>query len=115
MLKIERQMLAAIKSGKNWKSRNTEVRHNECPMTWQTHVYLHGSLIAKLSPAGKWEISLAGWNTVTTRSRLSAIVREFSRLGPNGLGVGTKQGDATLYDHRGATPIDSNGWHKVEC
>jgi hypothetical protein len=115
MRKIEQQMLAAIKSGKNWKSRNTEVRHNECPMTWQTHVYLHGNLIAKLSPAGKWEISLAGWNTATTRSRLTAIIREFSRVGTQGLGVSTNKRQPYLHDVRGKVAIDSTGWHKVYC
>ena len=117
MRKIEQQMLAAIKSGKNWKSRNTEVRHDPVIGGAEPEVYLHGHLIAKRYGIHRprWEITLAGWNTATTRSRLSAIVREFSRVGTQGLGVSTNKGQPYLHDVRGKVTVDSTGWHKVYC
>lgn len=62
---------------------------------------------------GRWEVTLAGWNTVTTRSRLSAIVRHVSRLGPDGLGVSSRKGQPYLHDYAGKRPIDCWGWHLV--
>ena len=43
MRKIEQQMLAAIKAGRNWESGNTRVEKDGPFML----VYLHGNLIAK--------------------------------------------------------------------
>ncbi|UFK09579.1 hypothetical protein [Xanthomonas phage DES1] len=110
MRKIEQQMIKAIKKGKDWTSGNTKVIN----MGNITNVYLHGHMIAIAHPNhGTLEISLAGWNTVTTRSRLSALIREFAALGPDGLGVSTKQGQPRLHDAMGMRNIDSTGWHEV--
>ena len=71
MRKIERQMVAAIKAGKDWKLDNTEV----IACSNVTDVFLHGNLIARV---GETFIELfdGGWQTVTTKSRLNAILRE---------------------------------------
>lgn len=73
MRKIEKDMIAAIKSNRNWKCKNTEVFASDSG----PQVYLHGHLIAKFQRDNSVIMSLCGWNTVTTRSRLNAICREF--------------------------------------
>ena len=91
MRQIEEQMVAAIKARKNFKSGNTEVTmtRNEYLGTCTAMVYLHDNLIAK--------ITLAGWNTNTTRSRLNAF------------GVGVSQCNWAPY-HNGKD-ISSTDWY----
>ena len=68
---IERQMNAAITAGKDWKSANTEV----VACSNVSDVFLHGNLIARIGET--WiELFDGGWQTVTTKSRLNAILRE---------------------------------------
>ena len=73
MRKIEARMIAAVLTGGNMRSGNTEVD------TWTsrdgarvTTVYLHGNRIAQNAGSG-WRFRLGGWNTPTTRSRLNAL------------------------------------------
>ena len=78
MRQIEKQMVAAIKARKNFKSGNTEVTmtRNEYLGTCTAMVYLHDNLIAKISFRPEnvvAQFTLAGWNTNTTRSRLNAL------------------------------------------
>jgi hypothetical protein len=72
MRKIERQMVAAIKAGKDFKLDNTEV----VACSNVVDVFLHGNLIARV---GETFIELfdGGWQTVTTKSRLNAIIGNF--------------------------------------
>ena len=72
MRKIERQMVAAIKAGKDFKLDNTEV----VSCSHVSDVFLHGNLIARV---GETFIELfdGGWQTVTTKSRLNAIIGNF--------------------------------------
>ena len=71
MRKIERQMVAAIKAGKDFKLANTEV----VACTNVTDVFLHGNLIARIGET--WiELFDGGWQSVTTKSRLNAILSE---------------------------------------
>lgn len=69
MRQIEKNMLEAIKEGRSWRENNTEV------LVVGNHVavYLYGNLIATADPGNGWKFSLSGWNTPTTRSRLSAL------------------------------------------
>jgi hypothetical protein len=123
MRKIEREMLSAILAGKDWQHGNTCVSHDPVVGGEECEVRLHGHLIAKRYLNGQWEISLAGWNTVTTRSRLSTLIRglaetrtywkHFSAVYPDGLGVSSRKGIVRLHDARGFTTIDSTGWHRV--
>lgn len=83
MRKIEQRMVEAIKTGKTFSLHNTRV--TALDYNAMSRVYLHDNLIAKLSWAkrgtllkSRWELiktecTLAGWGTVTTRSRLNAI------------------------------------------
>ena len=69
MRQIEKNMLDAIRSRKNWKESNTEVQNDANG----TAVYLHGNLIFCRKNDGGRFFTLAGWNTTTTRSRLRAL------------------------------------------
>lgn len=65
MRKIEKQMLDAIHGNRAWHNNNTRYAHDS--------VYLHENLIALIFPK-HIKVSLAGWDTNTTRSRLNAIL-----------------------------------------
>ena len=87
MRKIEERMAQAIQQGKSFSLANTRVTGID--NNQQSAVYLHGNLIAVFT----WKYhglgilfrpsysllsvrcTLAGWPTVTTRSRLNAICR----------------------------------------
>ena len=102
MRQIEKQMVAAIKARKNFKSGNTEVTmtRNEYLGTCTAMVYLFDNLIAKIlfGPENvEAQFTLAGWNKNTTRSRLNA------------LGVGISQCNWAPYHNGNA--ISSTGWY----
>ena len=80
MRKIEEAMCAAVKEHKNWNCKNTRV---ECEDN-TVRVFLHGNQIYKVVDGVK-RFTLAGWNTVTTRSRLNAL----------GVGVHTRNYEPT--------------------
>ena len=72
MRKIERQMNEAILNQKDFKKDNTEViTISDC-----SFVYLHGNHIATVGDT--LDICDAGWQTVTTKSRLNALLNEFA-------------------------------------
>ena len=105
MRQIEKQMVAAIKARKNFKSGNTEVTmtRNENLGTCTATLYLQDNHIAKLSfgPDNvEAQITLAGWNTNTTRSRLNAF------------GVGVYQCNWAPY-HNGKA-ISSTDWYTFD-
>ena len=72
MRKIEKAMNQAVRDSKNWCSGNTQV----VTEGYISKVYLHGNLIAKV---GLESIQLfdGGWQTVTTKSRLNALLHSF--------------------------------------
>ena len=119
MRKIENEMLAAINamrhnnSDASWAKANSSVTNRFTAAGNITDVYLHGHNIARIDGDGSLSLNLCGWNTVTTRARLSAIMRDRRRPAryDNGIGVSTKAGQARIHDARGITPIDSTGWH----
>lgn len=73
MRKVEYNMLQAIHAGKSWSGGNTSVS-----ILWDgaVEVRLHGNLIFRRGADGLVRFSLAGWPTATTRSRLSALLRD---------------------------------------
>ena len=72
MRKIEQQMNKAILNRKDFKKDNTEViTISDC-----SFVYLHGNHIATVGD--RLQICDAGWQTVTTKSRLNALLNEFA-------------------------------------
>ena len=75
MRKIERQMNFAISNKSDWSSSNTQVSYNE--NTNCSSVYLHGHQIATVDHHNSAvKLSSCGWQTVTTKSRLNAILEE---------------------------------------
>jgi len=70
MRKIERMMNQAITDKVDWKSANTEVTN----IDGVSFVFLHGNKIAEV---GDNFVRLfdGGWQTVTTKSRLNAILQ----------------------------------------
>ena len=75
MRKIERQMNFAISNKGNWSSSNTRVEFNDS--TNCSSVFLHGHNIATVDHStNAVKISSCGWQTVTTKSRLNAILSE---------------------------------------
>jgi len=74
--KIERQMCDAIANGRDWKSGNTQViTIND--VAW---VYLHGNHIATVTD-NSVSVYDGGWQSVTTKSRLNAILHGFCNSG----------------------------------
>ena len=72
MRKIESLMNKAIAEGKSeWKSANTMVS----TVNGVSHVFLHGNKIAEVGE-GFIVLMDGGWQSVTTKSRLNAILAE---------------------------------------
>ena len=69
MRKIERLMNAAIREGRDWCLDNTRVTHND----GVAFVFLHGNLIAEVAETHV-KLHDGGWQSVTTKSRLNAIM-----------------------------------------
>lgn len=97
MRKCESIIRQAALSGKSVSTRNTAISHHAGEYT----VYLHGNAIAH-GRTGHLPSSfrLAGWNSVTTRSRLNA------------LGVGVYSRNWTPYYNGKA--IDARKWLPVD-
>ena len=78
MRKIEQQMNQAISNNETWKSANTSVHYHEEYNS--TTVYLHDNLIAIVNETDI-EIFDGGHQTMTTKSRLNAILQEHGIYG----------------------------------
>ena len=75
MRQIEKQMNFAVSNKGNFKKANTEVSYNE--NTNCSQVYLHGHQIATYCHNTQaLKMSSCGYETVTTKSRLNAILEE---------------------------------------
>ena len=75
MRKIERQMNFAISNKGNWSLSNTSVEYNENSNC--SNVFLHGHNIATVDHGThSVKLSSCGWESVTTKSRLNAILQE---------------------------------------
>ena len=75
MRKLERQMNMAITHKTDWSGSNTQVNYNS--NTNCSSVYLHGHQIATLDHStNALKIDSCGYQTVTTKSRLNAILEE---------------------------------------
>jgi len=74
MRKIEQEMNTAIRYRRNFSKANTSVRcYRE-----EIDVFLHGNHIATLDTATHaLTIKDGGWQSVTTKSRLNALLDEF--------------------------------------
>ena len=74
MRKIEQQMNRAIVNKNDWSNSNTQVNYNS--NTDCSAVYLHGNQIATVDHnTNALKLSSCGWQSVTTKSRLNAILQ----------------------------------------
>jgi hypothetical protein len=98
---IERQMNAAISnSERDWKKDNTVVQTGTDGVS---RVFLFGNQIAEVGD--NWiQIWDGGWQTVTTKSRLNAILREHGVPGEH---IFQKKGQWFLNQEGGAIPFFS--------
>ena len=82
MRKIEKQMIAAIKSETDWKCGNTKVVNffNDGDKCVVTSVFLHDNLIAEITDTDMM-IFDGGYQSTTTKSRLNALCSEFCITG----------------------------------
>ena len=75
MRKIEQQMNYALSNKNNWAGSNTSVSYNDS--TNCSSVYLHCHQIATLDHnTNAVKLDSCGYETVTTKSRLNAILEE---------------------------------------
>ena len=74
MRKIEQLMNAACKAKINFAKANTSVSYDVD--TDESNVYLHGNNIATVG-SNFLHIFDGGWQSVTTKSRLNALINEF--------------------------------------
>jgi hypothetical protein len=111
--KIEDAMMHAIRNGKEFTQGNTSVHHDPVVGGVEVEVRLYGHLIAKRFHGRGWEFNLCGYNTNTTRSRLTALVQQFCH---KACGVGTKGGQAFVRYRDGYAdkPVPSNGWFTAD-
>lgn len=100
MKKVTEAVVTAFLNGEKKEVGNTS--------TNGTELFLFDNLIARKSYESQpcIEITLAGWNTVTTRDRLQAVLT----LGHSGNRISTRKGQA-LFD---GEPIDDNEWIKIK-
>jgi len=76
MRKVEKDMIQALIAGTAMGSRNTTVTAPDSDGVQR--VFLHGHEIATYyRETGTLDMSLCGWNTTTTRSRLNALACAF--------------------------------------
>lgn len=95
MRQIEKRMVSAVMNGRSFKSGNTVVTAD----TTGVKVFLHGNCIFAVYQGVK-RFTLAGWNSVTTRSRLNA------------LGVAVSQKNwAPMYK---GSVINSRAWYVIQ-
>lgn len=117
MRKIEQEMVAAIKAGKNWSKDNTRVIPAVMPDGLSIVIQLHGNDIAKRSTTGVWSFSLAGWNTPTTRSRINTVINAV--LGHSAPGICSYKGKPHIIAYVGGKakrmPIGSDMWLNPLC
>ena len=86
MRKIETDMNRAIRAGRNFSSSNTMVKtstffNSQNVYCEESKVFLHGNHIATVTDKDLTLYSGGGWFTNTTKSRLNALIQEFSFKG----------------------------------
>ena len=110
MRKIEKQMIAAIKSETDWKCGNTKVInfYNDGKEVVVTSVFLHDNLIAEITDTDMM-IFDGGYQSKTTKSRLNALCDEFCVAGE-----GVFQKDFAWYVRKFTGAINGEKVFKTE-
>ena len=101
MRQIEKQMNFALSNKGNFSNSNTSVTYHSSENL--SEVRLHGNLIAWLDHTSQTlALSSAGWHTVTTKSRLNALLYEFN----TGIRVFQKDYEWFITDFTGKKTVD---------
>lgn len=93
--KVSSQAANNFMNHRPYKNKNTKV----IVTPEQTELYLHGNLIAKNSKKHGVSVSMAGWPTVTTKSRLNSL----------GAKIKTRGG----RHYMGSKEVDAKAWMKL--
>ena len=102
MRKIEQQMNNAISNNLNWQSANTAVTYDE--QSGESTVYLHGNKIAVVGEDFV-QIFDGGHQTMTTKSRLNAILKEHGIAGEGVYQKNFKWYVDKFIGHAGTSPV----------
>tara|TARA_Y100001973_G_C5174532_1_gene321043 strand:- start:707 stop:1003 length:297 start_codon:yes stop_codon:yes gene_type:complete len=97
MRKVTKQIAEALKGGVSKTVSNTS--------TFEGNVYLHGNRIAQMHKDGTVYMSLAGWNTPTTRERLNGIAKV--------LGIKARFSQKNFDPYFNDKPIGKNQWIQI--
>ena len=97
MRKVTQQIANAFKQNKSTSKGNTRTNGNT--------VFLHTNRIVERDESGAIYMSLAGWNTATTRDRLNGIAEA--------LGLNASFTQKNFEPYFNGKPISSNDWIKV--
>ena len=110
MRKIEKQMIAAIKSETDWQCGNTKVVNffNDGDKCVVSSVFLHDNLIAEITDTDMM-IFDGGYQSNTTKSRLNALCDEFCIAGE-----GVFQKDFAWYVRKFVGAINGEKIFKTE-
>tara|TARA_B100001123_G_C15065093_1_gene929217 strand:+ start:344 stop:745 length:402 start_codon:yes stop_codon:yes gene_type:complete len=111
MRKIAQDAARAFRNDRKFTRDNTQVRTTKTIAGPMTELILHGHVIARRRN-GQLFVTLAGWPTPTTKSRLNALFAEYDRS------IRFFQEDHEQYlgsfvGHQWTQPIDSRSWYKV--
>ena len=82
MRKIEHEMCSAVRNNRDMRKANTEVLYS--PSRQVSCVYLHGNLIAVIDK-DTVQVYDGGWQSVTTKSRLNALINGLTAGHINGV------------------------------
>lgn len=100
MLKVEEELVAAMRMWKPFNKGNTslEIVKDSQGNNMYCLVKLFGNHIATWD-ANKLNITMAGWNTLTTKSRLNALLEEFNEPLGHSMNIRTHKGQTYLCDY----------------
>lgn len=100
MRKVEIEVITAFLNGESRRVGNTE--------TDGRVLRLHGNVIAKQDGREVW-ITMAGWPTVTTRSRVNAVCQ----LAGSKSRVFQHKHEQYVSMPAGEMPMDTTAWYRV--
>ena len=104
MRKIELQMVQAVTNGKDFTKANTKVVHTND----RAYVYLHNHNIAQVFD-DYLLINDCGWQTVTTKSRLNALLRQLTDAG-----IHQSKHVWYLSGSKGSQEMNTCEWYRIE-
>ncbi len=111
-IRAVRQLVTGKRSNPIWRKSNMMAIRAVDMVTREhvVHVYLHGNAIARVDiDKETLQVTLAGWDTVTTRSRINALVYG---LAPNSMvRVWRKRGVTQIFQDSQDLVADHDTWY----